>query len=409
MKAYTLFELNEYIRQVFALNFGDALWINAEIAQLGESRGHHYISLIQKSVEDAEIIAQSEAILWAGNLRQLKRRLGKVVDQILQEGVSVLVQVKIDFHERYGLKLIIEDIDISYTFGKLALERQAIIESLRKKRLLDKNEQLTLPSVVQRIALISSENAAGLQDYISQLRENPYGYDFRNHLFPANVQGVHAEAQILAQLERIRLRKSEFDAVVIIRGGGSKLDLGAFDSLDLCIMVAKFPLPVLSGIGHDIDETVLDLVAHTALKTPTAVAEFLINRNLHFESKILELGTVLQFLAQQQIEEQQYQLQSIEQYLNLQTQQIIQTEQHNLQFLQQQLNHTAFQTIEKAQLQLNNFEQIINLLDPDATLKRGFSITYHQGNPITKNSKLKAGDLLETKLAAQTIVSEIKK
>ena len=189
MKTYSLFELNEFIRRIIALNLAEALWVQGEFAQVSESRGHYYINLIQKEDDNNEIIAQASAILWAKDFRRLKREKGKTLNQLLQSGLQVLIKVRADFHERYGLKLIIEDIDPSYTLGQLELQRRAIIEKLHKEKLLHKNNQHPLPYVLQRIAVVSSSTAAGYQDFLKQLNNNPYGYTFNNKLFPAAVQG----------------------------------------------------------------------------------------------------------------------------------------------------------------------------------------------------------------------------
>ena len=276
MQSYSLFELNEYVRRVFALNFQEAIWVRCEIAQINASRGHFYLNLIEKSSEKETVIAQSSAILWAGQYRQLRRKYKKLLDSLLQNGIAILIQVKVDFDERYGLKLLIEDIDPSYTVGQMELKRQAILETLLKKGLLEVNSRIRLPKAIQRIAIISSESAAGLQDYLNHLAINAYGYQFSNQLFSAAMQGANVEKEVLQQLKKIALLKENYDVVIIIRGGGSKLDLAAFDNLELGMAIAKFPLPVLVGIGHEIDETILDRVAHTSLKTQPPLQTFLL-------------------------------------------------------------------------------------------------------------------------------------
>ena len=223
--SYSLFELNEYIRRVFALNFQDAIWIRCEIAQINASRGHHYLNLIEKSAEGEHIIAQSSAVLWASKYRQLRRQHKKLLSELLQNGVAVLLQVKIDYDERYGLKLLIEDIDPSYTMGQMELKRQQILETLQQENLLGVNSQIPLPTAIQRVAIISSETAAGLQDYLNQIATNSYGYQLSNQLFPAAMQGANVEKEVLRQLKKIAFLKDNYDAVIIIRGGGSKLDL----------------------------------------------------------------------------------------------------------------------------------------------------------------------------------------
>jgi len=407
MDTYSLHELNEYIRRILALNLQESLWIHAEIAQMDASKGHYYLNLIQKSEEDEQIIAQSAAIIWSATYRKLKRKLGKTANEVLQEGMEVLIQVKIDFHERYGLKLLIEDIDPAYTLGKLAVKRQKIVEELLALGLIEKNSGLHLPPVLQRIAIISSENAAGLQDFVQQLQNNPYGYKFQNHLFPTAVQGINAEKEIIAQLKRIAKQKTKFDCVAIVRGGGSKLDLAAFDGLELCKAVANMPLPVLSGVGHDVDESVLDLVAHTALKTPTAVADFIITRNLHFESTMIEGGNLLRNLLQEHVKEQAYLLQNLEQFIQMQSQQQLAEQQQMLQFITQELPIATQRLLKDANRELDSLDKIAAALSPEATLKRGFTITYHKGKAIHSGKGLKKGDEIETEFSDKKIKSKV--
>ncbi|MEM1124333.1 MAG: exodeoxyribonuclease VII large subunit, partial [Bacteroidota bacterium] len=319
MQSYSLFELNEFIRRVFALNFQEAIWIRCEIAQINSSRGHYYLNLIEKSAEKDAIIAQSSGIIWARKYRQLRRTHKKLLDSLLRNGTAVLLQVKVDFDERYGFKLLVEDVDPSYTMGQMELKRQAILESLTQQGLLGLNQRISLPTVIQRVAIISSQTAAGLQDYLNQIAINTYGYQIHNQLFPAAMQGENVEKEVLRQLKKIALLKENYDAVVIIRGGGSKLDLVAFDNLVLGQAIAKFPLPVLVGIGHEIDETILDKVAHLSLKTPTAVADFLINRLLHFESSILECKNYISNAANYVIQAELGQLSYLQKMIQLRT------------------------------------------------------------------------------------------
>lgn len=379
---YTLLQLNEFIRQVLILNLPNAFWIKAEITQANESRGHYYLDLIQKAEDSDTIVAQSQAILWQKDYRRLRRKIGKPLDYLLKEGVEVLLHAKVDFHERYGFKLLIQDIDPAYTLGQLELKRQETIQKLEKLYLLNKNKAKKLPLVLQRIAVISSENAAGLQDYQAQIANNPYAYRFKNVLFPAAVQGVFVERDILRQLIKISQQQEQFDAVIIIRGGGAKLDLAAFDSFVLCKTVAQFPLPVLTGIGHDMDETVLDMVAHTALKTPTAVADFIINRALHFESEIQEKGFQIKQLAQQLIQRQQLQLQQYQQFIQYKTQLQTQSAHQLLNYIEQEIPKLVQQTFKRATQDIERLEKMVTLLSPEMALQRGFSITMQNGRVI---------------------------
>ena len=289
----SLYELNQHIRQALELNFDERIWVQCEIAQIGQSRGHHYVTLVQKSPYGDQILAQSQAVIWKGNFEKLRLKHRDLLQDVLQEGAEVSLLIKVDFHERYGLKLLVEGIDPSYTLGQLALQKQQALEKLIQEKLLDKNKSVFLPTVVQHVAILSSETAAGYIDFVEQLRHNSYAYDFHMHLFPVAVQGQNLVPEFLIQLERIYKRKHDFDLIVVVRGGGGKMDLGGFDDYKLCQMVANAPLAVICGIGHDIDESLLDLVAHSSLKTPTAVADFIVEHNMHYEAEMLKLARAI--------------------------------------------------------------------------------------------------------------------
>ena len=222
MKSYSLQELNEHLRRVVALNAQDALWVRCEIAQLNESRGHYFMEIVEK---EETITAKASAILWMRTYNKLLREHGRGIRKVLKEGMEVMLKLKIEFHEVYGMQYYVEDIDASFTLGKLALRKQSILEAFEKEGLLGKNTEVPLPVVLQKMAIISSENAAGYQDYSKQLEENFFGYQIDNQLFAAAMQGINVEEEILFQLKRIKRQKDKFDAVVIIRGGGAKLDL----------------------------------------------------------------------------------------------------------------------------------------------------------------------------------------
>ncbi len=407
MESYSLYDLNEYIRQVMHLNFPDTLWVKAEVAQIKESRGQYYLTLIQKSEDSEKIIAQIDAMIWGQTYWLLRKRLKNTLSELLQEGLELLLNVRIDFNERYGLKLIIEDVDPTYTIGKLEIKRQQILEDLLKANLLNKNNQLNLPPVVQRLAVLSSNTAAGLQDYLAQLKNNSYGYSFRNILFPIAVQGIHVEKELLAQLKKIAARKGEFDAVVIIRGGGSKIDLGGFDSFDLGKAIAKFSLPVIVGIGHEIDETILDRVAHTSLKTPTAVAEFLIRKALHFESWLLENKAYLQNTAAMQLQEEVATLQQMKRLLVMATQGQLKEEQFALNQLTKHLPIVVKHHLKYEQTKLTQLNKICTLLAPTAIMKRGYTQTYTNGKMLISSKKIKEGTILETQFIDGSIKSKV--
>ncbi|MFT5164981.1 MAG: exodeoxyribonuclease VII large subunit [Saprospiraceae bacterium] len=411
---YTLFELNEYIRRVMALNFSEALWISCELAQVSESRGHMYLSLVQKEEGDTvigdgegKIIAQSEAVIWATDHRRLKRKLGSQFTQILQAGLEVLISVQVDFHERYGLKLIIKDIDPAFTIGKLELRRQETLQHLKKKGLLEKNKQRNLPPVLQRIAVISSERAAGFQDFQKQLVDNPYGYFIDFILLNAAMQGDNVKSEVIQRLEEINQNESYFDCAVIIRGGGAKLDLVAFDDADLCTAIANCKIPVVTGIGHDIDETISDLVAFYSLKTPTAVAEWIIQGNLYFEMEVLENGRAIKMLSQRLISEQYLEVERISQVLKLSAKSQLQNQNRLLDYIEEELPRNSSKHLKNENKLLHHLETILDLLNPEKVLQRGFSMTLKDGKPVTNAKDLKPDDLIASVFADGRVKSKV--
>ena len=408
MTTISLFGLQTFLRQVVALNFPEALWVRCEIAQLNKSRGHVYLDLVEKDEAENEPIAQASAAIWQNTLKRLQSKLGATnLNPLLQAGVEVLLRVKVEYHERYGLKLVVEDIDPSYTLGKLEQRRRQLYEQLQAQGLMGKNAQIPLRPVLQRIAVISSETAAGYQDFLQHLGENVYGYAFKTTFFAAAVQGVQVEAEVLKQLRAVQRQATRFDAVALIRGGGAKLDLAGFDSLALCQAIADFPLPIFTGIGHDVDETLVDLVAHRALKTPTAVADFLIQHNLHFESQLVELSQYLRYAASENLHEAQLQLLSNVQSLQSAPSLLLARQKDQLQRIAAELPLTLrYQQREQWQ-KIEQMEQICQLLSIEGTLQRGFSITLREGKPLASANLIQPGDVLDTQFKDGTVRSKV--
>jgi exodeoxyribonuclease VII large subunit len=402
----TLFELNEFIRRVLALNLPDPLWVSCEIAEVNLSRGHYYLSLVQKNAESDEIVAKADAVLWQRQARQLRHKLGSDFDALLRSGMAVLIYASVDFHERYGLKLSIQDLDPAYTLGQLEARRRQIFARLQAEGLPGKNRQHPLPAVLQRIALISSEQAAGRQDFLQHLAENPYGYRFDCRLFPAAVQGEQAAIETVQQLRRIARHAERFDAVAIIRGGGARLDLAAYDHYELCKAAAEMPLPVLSGIGHEVDEVLLDLMAHTALKTPTAVADFLIEHNARFEAGLLQLGQHLSLLANQATRQQALRLERLEQDLRYLPRLHLQQQGQQLERLAADVPRACRLRTQAEHQALAQFEQIIALLEPEATLRRGFSIAYRDGQAVASATHISPGQRFRLRFRDGEIAAE---
>lgn len=405
-ETYTLYQLNEYIRRIIALNFSAPVWVTAEINQVSASRGHFYLTLIEK--DDLEgIIAQSDAVLWAGRANALRPKLGTHPSTLLQEGMEVKLRVRPAFHERYGYKLTIEDIDLSFTLGSLEQKRQAILEQLRAEGLLGKNRKCPLPFIIKRIAVISAKTAAGFEDFMKQIEHNPYGYQYHIRLFESAMQGTEVEREMLAALKSIRNLKARFDLVVIIRGGGAKIDLAAFDNYNIAEMTANFPIPVLTGIGHEMDQSLLDLVVHTALKTPTAVAQFLIEYHLRRESDIIEIGTQIQHTSKYLLNQKNAELKHLQDTIGLYAGTLLKRKRENIDQMAENLPYFAKKMLLSARKDLNNTIALHRLLDKDSILKRGFSLTLKDGNIIKDTGELSSGDQIVTLLANGEIESKV--
>lgn len=286
----TLTELNQQIKGTLDELFSDSIWIVAEIGELKVNRtGHCYLELIDKSNENSDISARARATIWAWQFRFIKPYFETATGQNLAAGLKVLVAAKVQFHEVYGLSLNITDIDPNYTLGDLARKKAEIIEQLISDGIFDMNKELILPEIPSKIAIISSPTAAGYEDFLNQLHNNADGYQFYTKLFPAAMQGNETTPSIINALDLIYSYEDVFDVVIIIRGGGSQMDLASFDNYDLAAHICQFPIPVLTGIGHEKDESIADMVAFKKLKTPTAVAEFLIEC---FDDRQEEIATL---------------------------------------------------------------------------------------------------------------------
>ena len=392
--AYSLLELNQYIRRVISLNFDQPIWIECEIGQASFSRGNWYLDLIQK--ENNTIAAQCQAMLWANVYFFLKRKSPIPTEEIMKQGMSVKLKVNVDYHERYGLKLIIEDIDSSFTIGLLEMQRQAILLEIKKRDLVRKNAQIHLPSVVQRLAVISSERAAGWKDFVKHIDDNPYGYDIALELFDSAMQGQQVEVEILNQLEEIEKNQDQFDCVAIIRGGGGRTDLAAFDNLTLAVKVAHFPIPVLIGIGHEIDQSVLDVVAYRSLKTPTAVADFIIDRNVDFETRLEEQCRWIHDEALDMVTLQSQHLSDLTNALRHGITSRLKLEQNKLTHLNAMLKSAGAQLLNSQHKKIDFMHSLLSAVDPDQVLARGYTITTRAGNTITQSGELEKGNEIET-------------
>lgn len=395
MEAISLYELNEHVKRIVALNFPQAVWVKAEISQINFSKGHFYLELLEKDPLTEDVTAVASGILWSKTYRKLREELGRGLDQVLRQGQEVQLKVRPDFSERYGFKLMLEEVDVSFTLGEMELQRQAVLEELKKKRLLHKNRFLELPKVLQRIAIISSPRAAGLQDFLQQIADNAYGYTFENHLFEAAMQGQYLEKEVSQKLELIASRAKDFDVVVLIRGGGSRLDLSGFDSLALGKAIANCPLPVFTGIGHDVDETVADLVAHQRLKTPTAVASFIVQNNQHFEAAILQKGNAIAQFVRNKIHEAQMNLERFRQGIYIKSRQQVSDASYQIESLSEQINKEVPIFIKMENNKLGHMEQLMDLYSIEKTLERGYALLSAKGKVLGAGEELSLGDVLD--------------
>ncbi len=408
MEAHSLYSLNEFIRRMFVLNFPNAIWIRAEIAQVQLARGHCWLSLVEKDKYTDELIAQSEAIIWHQQLAKLYDKLGNTLEGLLQQGMAVQLRVQVDFHERYGLKLQVVDINPNFTLGQLEHNRRVLAERFKREGLLEQNKALPMPAVVQRLALISAPTAAGLQDFLTELSENEWGYVFHYELFPAAMQGAHTEAEVSQCLQQIATRKADFDCVIILRGGGARIDLTAFDSEKLCRVVATFPLPVHTAIGHEVDQTLLDMVAHTHHKTPTAAATWLIRHNMHFEMEVSVVATQLREWAHLQLQQQEQQLAQLAQRLRHAALHQLERQAQHLDQLGRAISTAANWYYKHQTHMLHALERQIILLHPQHIMARGYSLTTDATGQIVRTiQKLLTKQQIFTHLSDGAIESKI--
>ena len=380
----TLFELNRLVREAIEIEMPDEYWVEAEVAECREARGHCYLELIEKDEQTATPIAKASAKCWASKWAVVRPYFERTTGQRLVAGMKVLLKVYPQFHEAFGFSWIVTDIDPTYTLGDMARQRQAIIRQLKAEGVFDLQKELTLPLFCQRIAVISSETAAGYGDFCHQLDNNPYGFQFETHLFPAIMQGEEVEGSVINALTRIY--DQPFDCVVIIRGGGATSDLSGFDTLALAEHVANFPIPIITGIGHERDECILDMVSHIRVKTPTAAAVLLIEHLKGVLDGVEGAQERITRAAQQQLAAVGYQLTALEQRIPLLVERRITNAFHQLELMAEKLK----------------------ALDPQVLLGRGYSITLHNGRVVRDAATLVQGDEIETRLEKGVLHSIIR-
>ena len=416
-KYITLFELNRLVREVIECEMPNEYWVEAELSECRESRGHCYMELIEKDEQIATPIAKASAKCWASKWMVVRPYFERTTGQRLVAGMKVLLKVYPQFHEAFGFSWIVTDIDPTYTLGDMARKRQEIIRQLKEEGVFDLQKELTLPLFCQRIAVISSETAAGYGDFCNQLSNNPYGFQFETRLFPATMQGEATEQSIISALEKIYSLSlsslhsplsTKFDCVVIIRGGGATSDMSGFDTLALAENVANFPLPIITGIGHDRDESILDMVSHTRVKTPTAAAALLIDHLKEVLDVIEGAQMLVTRYAQQKLSILNSQLSIISEAIPRLFSVVRTRQEARLDSLGQKIPMLIERRLTNECHRLEIIEEKVRSFDPQLLLKRGYSITLYNGHAVKDAKALKAGDEIETRVEKGTIKSIIK-
>ena len=404
----TLFELNSLVHEVIESNFDEEYWVTGELSDAGTPAfgGHFYGELVQKDEESDRIVARARITCWARTYNMLRLRFQKEAGETLRKGLQVKLLVEINFHEQYGYSLNVLDIDSTFTLGDLAKRRREILQQLEKDGILHDNQSLPLPRLLRRIAVISSPTAAGYGDFCHQLEQNDYGFHFDVQLFPAVMQGEQVPESIISALETI-LSEQPFDLVVIIRGGGASSDLSDFDSYELAACIAQYPLPVLTGIGHERDGTVLDFVAHTKVKTPTAAAAFIIEHQAEEAALLDELYQRITHSAEERILREKQRMEHQKAVLPLLFTNFIQGKQNGLQLLRQRLMTAIPQQIEREHHRQQLLEKRLEMLDPRLLLKRGYSITTCGGKIVRSIEGLAEGEVLTTQIENGEIYSKV--
>lgn len=407
-KAMTLFELNGMVRTTLERGMRDEYWVEAELAEARETRGHCYMELVQKESLSNTPVAKASAKCWKQTWMLMQPYFERATGQPLRAGMKVLLRVYPNFHEAYGFSWIVTDIDPTFTVGDLARRRQEIIAALKAQGIFDMNRQLELPMFAQRIAVISSQTAAGYGDFCNQLNDNPYGFRFQTTLFPAVMQGEGVEQSVIAALERIYEEVDNYDCVVIIRGGGATSDMSGFDTLALAENVAQFPLPVITGIGHDRDESVLDMVACIRVKTPTAAAAYLVSHLLKVSDLIDNMNERMVRCATMRIEMQKMRLARLSERLPSVFSLVKVKREAHLDALNSRLITSVRQFFDRQAHRLDMLGQRAAALDPKLLLSRGYSITIHNGKAVRDKDTLKPGDEIETIFEKGTVKSIVK-
>ena len=410
-QAFSLLELNNRVKGVVLNAFPETCWVRAEMSDVrtNAASGHCYLEFIEKNAITGQLVAKARGSIWAKTFRMLKPYFEMETGQIFASGLKVLVKVSIEFHELYGYSLTVLDIDPAYTLGDMIRKRMEIIRQLKEEGVFTLNKELPLPTLPKRIAVITSPTAAGYEDFLNQLANNKAGYPFYPKLFPALMQGERTEESVIAALDRVYRHADCFDVVVIIRGGGATSDLNSFDSYLLAANCAQFPLPIITGIGHERDDTVLDSVAHTRVKTPTAAAELLIHRVAEVAEHLEELSMRIQQGAYMLLDLERRRLETLQTRIPNLVHRKLADARFSLLAAKKDLLQVTKALVARQSHRLELLQQLIADASPDKLLSRGYSITIKDGKAVTDASSLKPGDHLITRLSKGEVRSVVEK
>lgn len=407
-RTFTLLELNHMVRETIERQMDGKYWVEAELSDLHD-RNHCYMELVENDPFGPTPLAKARAVCWANRWTALRSKFERQTQQQLRPGIKVRMMVTPTFHESYGFAYQVSDIDPDYTLGDIVRKRMEIIRQLKEAGIFDLQRELALPRFAQRIAVISSAQAAGYGDFCHQIDDNSYGLSFSHELFAAIMQGEQVEQSVIAALDRINARIDEFDVVVIIRGGGVTTDMSGFDTLALAENVANFPLPIITGIGHDRDECILDMVSYMRVKTPTAAAAFLIDHLSEVYTALVSARERISRIAERHLAYEKMRLKQLADRIPTLFALTRERQTKRIDALAHRLDSAATQRLERERHRLQLVAQRAQAQDPIHILRRGYSITLHNGHALRSDDELADGDIIETRLEQGTLKSEIRK
>ena len=407
-RTFTLLELNHMVRETIERQMDGKYWVEAELSDLHD-RNHCYMELVENDPFGPTPLAKARAVCWANRWTALRSKFEHQTQQQLRPGIKVRMMVTPTFHEAYGFAYQVSDIDPDYTLGDIVRKRMEIIRQLKEAGIFDLQRELVLPSSAQRITVVSSDQAAGYGDFCHQIDDNSYGLSFSHELFAAIMQGEQVEQSVIAALDRINARIDEFDVVVIIRGGGATTDMSGFDTLALAENVANFPLPIITGIGHDRDECILDMVSYMRVKTPTAAAAFLIDHLSEVYTALVSARERISRIAERQLAYEKMRLKQLADRIPTLFALTRERQTKRIDALAHRLDSAATQRLERERHRLQLVAQRAQAQDPIHILRRGYSITLHNGHALRRGDELADGDIIETRLEQGTLKSEIRK